>query len=159
MRGAQKTRLLADRLHQLTHLGLLMPPEFRELNPAVRAIAVEQTAHDIECPIMDLPDGRTLYVIWLSLFAAVPGTRLDYYRIEPPWPDSNFESLPSFKESRVGEYYRLPGGLDFPREDILNFNFVKAGWRLPGDSCRRLVVCRQHYAHSRRLQAWSRDPG
>ena len=110
-----------------------MPPEYGGIKKPVPLLTVEQAAHDIECPIMDLPDGRTLYILWLSLVADVPGTRLDYYRVEPPWPDSNFESLPSFKESHVGEYYKLPGGLDFPREDILNFNFVKSGWRLPGN--------------------------
>jgi hypothetical protein len=139
MSGTQRTRFLADRLHQLTRLGLQMPPEYRGLKTPIPAITVEQAAHETECPIMDLPDGRTLYVIWLSLVAESPGTRLDYYRVEPPWPDSNFESLPSFKESHVGEYYKLPGGLDFPRGDILNFNFVNSGWRLPGNRVEGLL--------------------
>lgn len=135
----QKKRFLPERLEQLIRLGFLMPPEYGGIKKPVPLLTVEQAAHDIECPIMDLPDGRTLYILWLSLVADVPGTRLDYYRVEPPWPDSNFESLPSFKESHVGEYYKLPGGLDFPREDILNFNFVKSGWRLPGNRVEGLL--------------------
>jgi hypothetical protein len=133
MARIQKSRFLRDRLAQLNRLGLVMPPEHHELRPTVSAISVEQAANEYECPIMDLPDGRTLYVIWLSLVAAAPGTRLDSYRVEPPWPDPNFESLPSFKGSHIGEYYKLPGGLEYPRQDILNFNFVKPGWRLPGN--------------------------
>ena len=140
MGGTRKTRFLADRLRHLTRLGLLMPPEYRELEAFVPAIALEQAANPVECPIMDLPDGRTLYLIWLSLVATVPGTRLDFFRIEPPWPDSNFEALPRFEGSHVGDYYKLPGGLDFPREDILNFNFVKSGWRLPGNRVEGLRV-------------------
>jgi hypothetical protein len=135
----QKSRFLAERLEQLIRLGLVMPPEYGGLKKPVPLLTVEQAAHDIECPIMDLPDGRTLYVIWLSLVAESPGTRLDCYRIEPPWPDSNFETLPRFEDSHVGEYYKLPGGLEFPREDILNFNFVKSGWRLPGNRVEGLL--------------------
>jgi len=139
MSNSQKTRFLADRLHHLTRLGLQLPPEYRELKTSVPAIAVEQSAIALESQIMDLPDGRTLYVISLSLIADVPGTRLDYFRIEPPWPDSNFETLPRFEDSHVGEYYKLPGGLEFLREDILNFNFVKSGWRLPGNRVEGLL--------------------
>ena len=39
--------------------------------------------------------------------------------------------LPSFADSHIGEYYRLPGGPDYPRADVLNLNFLKGGWRLP----------------------------
>jgi hypothetical protein len=39
--------------------------------------------------------------------------------------------MPSFADSHVGVYYCLPGGLEYPREDVLNVNFLKAGWRLP----------------------------
>ena len=128
----QKNRYFADRLRQLTGLGLQLPPEYREAKSLVPPIAVEQAEYDLFCPIVDLADGRTLYLIWLSLVATVPGTRLDYFRIEPPWPDSNFEALPPFEKSHVGERYKLPGEWDLPREDVLNFNFVKSGWRLPG---------------------------
>jgi hypothetical protein len=127
----QKARLLADRLSQLRRLGFQLPPEYGDVKRPAPTITVEQAECEIFCPIVDLADGRTLYLIWLSLVATVPGTRLDYYRIEPPWPDSNFEALQRFEDSHVGEYYRLPGGFDFPREDILNFKFLKSGWRLP----------------------------
>jgi len=39
--------------------------------------------------------------------------------------------LPSFADSHIGDYYRLPDGLDYPRADVLNLNFLKGGWRLP----------------------------
>jgi len=135
----QKTRFLADRLRELTRLGFQMPPEYRSVQTLVPTITVEQAESDIFCAIVDLSDGRALYLIWLSLVATVPGTRLDFYRIEPPWPDSNFEPLPSFEESHVGEYYKLPGGLEFHREEILNFNFSKPGWRLPGNRVEGLL--------------------
>jgi hypothetical protein len=43
-------------------------------------------------------------------------------------------------DSHVGEYYRLPNGLEYPREDVLNLNFLKTGWCLP---CTRVegVLC------------------
>jgi hypothetical protein len=57
--------------------------------------------------------------------------RLYDFRFEPPWPDRNFETLPSFAESCIGEAYILPNQLTYPRADILNFYFGKTGWRLP----------------------------
>jgi hypothetical protein len=76
----------------------------------------------------------------LSLAAEKSGTRLYDYRFEPPWPDRDFRQLPTFDESHTGEYYCLPGGLEYPREEVLNLNFLKAGWRLP---CTRIegVLC------------------
>ena len=154
----QKSRFLAERLEQLIRLGLVMPPEYGGLKKPVPLLTVEQAAHDIECPIMDLPDGRTLYVIWLSLVAESPGTRLDCYRIEPPWPDSNFETLPRFEDSHVGEYYKLPGGLEFPRGRHPELQFCEVGLATAGEPCRRVAVCGQHHAHPRRIQARSHDP-
>lgn len=100
----------------------------------------EQCGPDIENPIVDLRDGRTLYVVWLSFVAQIPGVYLYDYLFEPPWPDSNFEQLPEFTESCVGQAYILPNQLDYAREDILNFRFGRTGWRLP---CTRIegVLC------------------
>jgi hypothetical protein len=108
-----------------------MPLEFRAVDYKAHEIMVEQSAPDIECPIVDLRDGRTLYVVWLSLAAERSGMRLYDYRLEPPWPDHDFQQLPNFADSHVGDYYRLPGGLEYPRAEVLNLNFLKEGWRLP----------------------------
>jgi hypothetical protein len=81
-----------------------------------------------------------LYVVWLSLAPERRGVHLYDYRFEPPWPDRNFEMLPSFTESCIGEAYVLPNDLTYPRADILNYRFAKTGWRLP---CARVegVLC------------------
>ena len=118
-------------MRQLTRLGLAMPFEFGLVDDQASQVVVEQAAPDIECPIVDLQDGRTLYVVWLSLVAERPGVHLYDYRFEPPWPDRNFAMLPSFSDSCIGEAYVLPNRLEYPRADILNFRFGKTGWRLP----------------------------
>jgi hypothetical protein len=131
-----KRRLYADRLCQLNELGLPNPFEYGSVDNLTYVeqagkIKVEQVGPDIENPIVDLRDGRTLYVVWLSLSAERPGLHLYDFRFELPWPDSKFEQLPRSTESCVGQAYILPDQLDYPREDILNFRFGKTGWRLP----------------------------
>ena len=104
------------------------------LVPAAQYLRMS-TEHQI-----DLQDGRTLYVVWLSLVAERPRVHLYDYRFEPPWPDRNFERLPNFIESCIGEAYVLPNDLTYPRVDGLNSRFGKTGWRLP---CTRVegVLC------------------
>ena len=126
-----KKRMYADRLRQLNRLAVDSPVEYWAVANQASEIVVEQVGPDIENPIVDLRDGRTLYVVWLSLAAERPGLRLYDFRFEPPWPDSHFEQLPGFTESCVSQIYILPNELDYPREDILNFRFGKTGWRLP----------------------------
>lgn len=127
----QKRRLYSDRLRKLNELGLSIPIEYGLADNQTSQIVVEQAAPDIDCPVVDLQDGRTLYVVWLSLAAERSGVRLYDYQFEPPWPDHDFQPLPTFADSHIGEYYRLPGGLEYPRGDVLNLNFLKTGWRLP----------------------------
>jgi hypothetical protein len=127
----QKARIYADRLRQLERLGLSSQFESRPPRYTPSDVTVEQCGPDIENPIEDLRDGRTLYVVWLSFGAERPGVHLFDYRFEPPWPDRSFETLPSFTDSCKGEAYILPNQLALPRADILNFRFGKTGWRLP----------------------------
>jgi len=127
----QKRKIYADRLQQLNRLGLALPLEFGAVDNQTPEVEVEQVGPDIDSPIVDLRDGRTLYVVWLSLAAKRPGLRLYDYRFVPPWPDNDFQQLPSFADSHIGDYYRLPDGLEYPREEVLNLNVLKAGWRLP----------------------------
>jgi hypothetical protein len=136
----QKARLYGDRLRQLERLGLSSPFEFNRTQNALSNVAVEQLGSDLDSPIVGLRDGRTLYVVWLSMVAERPGVYLYDYRFEPPWLDRNFEMLPGFSDSCIGEAYVLPNQLEYPRADILNFRFVKTGWRLP---CTRVegVLC------------------
>jgi len=123
--------MYADRLHQLNRLGVDSPVEYWAVDNQASEIVVKQVGPDIENPIVDLRDGRTLYVVWLSLSSKRPGLHLYDFRFEPPWPDSKFEQLPRFTESCVGQAYILPNQLEYPRGDILNFRFGKSGWRLP----------------------------
>ena len=131
MCSPKKARIYADRLRQLERLGLSTQFESRPLRNTPSDVTVEQCGLAIENPIKDLPDGRTLYLVWLSFVAERPGVHLYDYRFEPPWPDRNFETLPSFNESCKGEAYILPNEGAYPRADILNFCFGKTGWRLP----------------------------
>ena len=71
------------------------------------------------------------YTHWWNERVDCHSRHLYDYRFEPPWPDRNFEMLPSFKESCKGEAYILPNEVALPRADILNFCFGKTGWRLP----------------------------
>ena len=127
----QERNLYLQRLRQLERLGLAMPFEYHLLNSRPCEIEVEQCAIELDCPVIDLPDEQTLFVVWVSLWAQRPDVRLYDFRFEPPWPDRNFQMLPNFAESCVGEAYVLPNQLSYPRADILNFRFGKTGWRLP----------------------------
>jgi hypothetical protein len=127
----QKRKNYADRLQELNRLGLAAPLEYSLVSNQATEIMVEQAAAEIECPITDLQDGRTLYVVWLSLVPERPGVTLFDFRFFPPWSDCGFTSLPSFEDSHEGRAYILPGGLAFPREHVLNLHFLKSGWRLP----------------------------
>jgi hypothetical protein len=130
--NSQTRKFYAERLRQLNRLGFVMPLEFRAMdNSRNSEIVVQQAGPDIESPVFDLRDGRALYVVWLSLWTERPGVRLYDVRFEPPWDDHNFLRMPTFADSHIGDYYRLPNGLEYLREDVLNFNFVKTGWRLP----------------------------
>jgi hypothetical protein len=128
---SQKKRLYAERLRQLERLGLSSPCEFDPKKSAPSNVTIEQLGSDLDSPVVDLRDGRTLYVVWVSVVAERPGVCLYDYRFEPPWPDRNFETLPSFTESCVGQAYVLPNKLEYTRQDILNFRIGKTGWRLP----------------------------
>lgn len=125
----QKNRL--ERLRQLEQLGFSMPFEFSLVNNRPPEVEIEQCASEQDCPVMDLPDNRTLFVVWVSLWAERPGVRLWDFHFEPPWRDHGFVRLPIFADSHIGDYYHLPGGLEYPRVEVLNLNFLKAGWRLP----------------------------
>lgn len=131
MLSSQRLKTRLERLRQLEQLGFSMPFEFSLLNSRPPEVEVEQCASEIECPVMDLPDGQTLFVVWVSLWAERPGVRLYDFRFEPPWRDHDFVTLPSFAASHFGESYCLPGGLEYPRGEVLNLNFLKAGWSLP----------------------------
>ena len=125
----QKNRL--ERLRQLERLGFSMPLEFSLLNSRPPEVEIEQCASELECPVVDLPDEQALFVVWVSLWAERPVVRLYDFRFEPPWRDHAFLRLPTFAESHIGDYYRLPGGLEYRRAEVLNLNFLKEGWRLP----------------------------
>jgi hypothetical protein len=125
----QKKRL--ERLRQLEQLGFSMPFEFSLLDSRPCEVTVEQCESELECPVMDLPDGQTLFIVWLSLWAERPGVRLYDFRFEPPWRDRAFLPLPSFADSHIGDCYCLPYGPDYEKKQVLNLNFLKAGWRLP----------------------------
>ena len=111
-------------------IPLLLSFEHQPLGHQSSEVEVDQCASELDCNLIDLPDKQTLYVVWVSLWSARPGVRLFDFRFEPPWRDHGFVGLPKFADSHVGVYYCLPGGLEYPREDVLNVNFGKAGWRL-----------------------------
>jgi len=127
----KKSKIYAERLRQLERLGLVMPSEYQLLDTRPSEVAVEQCENESLPLVTDLPDGKTLYDVWISLWAERPGVRLSYYRLEPPWRDHGFLELPRFADSHVGEQYRLPGELELPRSTVLNLNFCKTGWPLP----------------------------
>jgi hypothetical protein len=131
MTSSRKRTACCERLRQLEQLGLLLSFEHQLPGHQPSEVEIEQCAIELECPVMDLPDGQTLFVVWVSLWAERPGVRLYDFRFEPPWRDHAFRRLPNFADSHIGEYYRLPGGLEYPRAEVLNLNFLKEGWRLP----------------------------
>ena len=128
---ATRTKIHQERLRQLGTLGASVPLYSQEPGPELTEVTLEQIEPSMFCPALDLSDGRTLYVVWLSLLAERPGVTLFDFRFVPAWPDRGFIPLPSFKESHIGQAYILPGGLSLPQHDVLNLRFVKSGWRLP----------------------------
>ncbi|HXY50947.1 MAG TPA: hypothetical protein VEI01_15940 [Terriglobales bacterium] len=131
MLPSQKRKLYIERLSQLQRLGLTMPFEYSLLVTRASEIIVEQCGLGIESAILDLSDGRSLYLVWLSLAAETPGACIYDFRFVPPWPDPGFQRLPSFAESHIGEAYVLPDRWEFPRQDVLNLQFENKGWCLP----------------------------
>jgi hypothetical protein len=131
MTYSRDRKACSERLRQLERLGLLLSFEHQLHCHQQSEVEIEQCASELECPVMDLPDEQTLFVVWVSLWAERPGIRLYDFRFEPPWRDQAFLRLPNFANSHIGDYYRLPGGLEYPRAVVLNLNFLKEGWRLP----------------------------
>ncbi len=126
----RQLKLYENRLRQLAQLGF-GGASVRELtNSQPSEALVEQCAFPTECLALDLVDQGTLFMPWLSVAARRPGARPYDFRFVPPWPDKEFQTLPTTKSCR-GEAYILPNGWEFPREDMLNFRFGKTGWRLP----------------------------
>ena len=61
------------KLRQLERLGLLLSFEDQFLGHQPYQLEVEQCASELDCPVMDLPDNQTLFVVWLSLWAERAG--------------------------------------------------------------------------------------
>jgi hypothetical protein len=135
-----KQRSHVKRLRQLARLGVELSEELGLEDNQTNEIVAEQAAGPDVCPISELADGRTQFVVWLSLAAEKPGVRLYDFRMEPPWPDNDFRQLPKFEDSYIDEHYVLPSGLDYPREDVLNLRFLQRAWQVP---CARVegVLC------------------
>ncbi len=126
----QQRKLYAERLRQLGQLGYTMPCEYHLLNSRPSEAVVEQCGSPVECPVFDLQEQGTLFLVWLSLAAGRPGVCLYDFRFVPPWPDQKFQTLP-IKDCFRGGAYVLPNKWEFPREQVLNLRFGKTGWRLP----------------------------
>jgi hypothetical protein len=127
---SQQRKLYANRLRHLEQLGFATPFEYDLLGSQPSEAIVEQCSAPFECPVFDLQDRGTLYLVWLSMVAERPGVCLYDFRFVPPWPDQEFQALP-LKDSCRGGAYVLPNKWEFPRGDVLNLHFGKTGWRLP----------------------------
>ena len=92
MLPSEKRRLYVERLRQLQRLGLSMPSEYSLLDGQPSEIIVEQCGYDIESLVLDLHDGRSLYLVCLSLAAQRPGLAVYDFRFVPPWRDNEFFS-------------------------------------------------------------------
>ena len=141
MPSRQRQNIYHERLCQLERLGFSMPFEFSLLDSQPTEVAVEQRASELDCPVVDLPHGQTLFIVWVSLWAERPGVRLFDFRFVPPWRDDSFLRLPTFANSHIGDYYHLPGGLEYPRAKVLNFNFLKSRLAPAQHPCRRRSLC------------------
>jgi hypothetical protein len=124
----RERKLFAQRMHQLAQLGYV-PCEQQLLNNERSEAIVEQCAPPFDCPLFDLQEGGTLYLVWLSIVAERPGLCLYDFRFVPPWPDREFQILPTTDGCR-GPVYVLPNGWEFPLRDVLNLRFRATGWRL-----------------------------
>ena len=128
MPTAKERKLFAERLRQLAQLGYVMPCEYQLLNSQPSEVIVEQCAPPFECPLFDLREGGTLFLVWLSMAAERPVCLYDF-RFVPPWPDREFQTLPTTDGCR-GPVYVLPNGWEFPLSDVLNLRFRAAGLQL-----------------------------
>jgi hypothetical protein len=126
----KQIKLYENRLRQLAQLGFRPASVLELTNSQPSEALVEQCASPTECLALDLADQGTLFMLWLSVAGGRPGVRFHDFHFVPPWPDKEFQTLPTTESCR-GEAYVLPNGWEFPREDVLNFCFGKTGWRLP----------------------------
>lgn len=129
MPTAKERKLYDERLRQLTQLGYPITYEHQLLNHQPSEAAIEQCAPPTECLLFDLKEQGSLYIVWLSVKAKMPGVRLYDYRFVPPWPDENFQTIDTTEACR-GEAYVLPNQWQFSQRDVLNLRFGAGGWRL-----------------------------
>ena len=63
----KQRKLYAERLRQLGRLGFATPLEHQLLSSEPPEVLVAQCGDPVECPIFDLQERGTLYVVWLSV--------------------------------------------------------------------------------------------
>jgi len=124
-------KFYGERLRELQQLGFAVPFQSQRLDTQPSQVIVEQCGSAIDNLLLDLGERGTLYMVWLSLAALRPGISVTDFRFIPPWLDVGFQSLQDFPDSHRGAAYVLPNNWEFPREDVLNLNFGKTGWRVP----------------------------
>jgi hypothetical protein len=150
------------RMEQLLASGIpLDEGVVSDLRASCQGLSLYQTGAVVENELFDLAFGGFGLLISVSVGNDSPGTiHISQYRLEPPWPESDFRWLedPRKKVPRERNYsfpQYGPEGLE--RECVLNHRVDRQGRLLPGECIEGFLcgvgqVCIPHeYQHRQRL--------
>jgi hypothetical protein len=133
------------RMSRILASGIPLDPVVVEaLRASCRGLSICQIGSPVENTIFDLEHGGTGYMLSVEICNHAPKILgIEQYRLEPPWPESDFRWLEDPRKLTPCEVsYSFPKygpeGLD--RECVLNHRVGRNGRLLPGD-CTRGFLC------------------
>jgi hypothetical protein len=133
------------RMKQIIASGIPLDDAVMEnLGASCRGLLVRQTGPFLENMIFDLKYGGTGYILSIAVDNdSTQPLRVEQYRLEQPWPESDFHWLedPLRKTPRERTYsFPERGPEAFERECVLNHRVGRRGRLLPGD-CIEGLLC------------------
>jgi hypothetical protein len=133
------------RVSRILESGIPLDPVVVEaLRRSCGGLSISQIGSPVENTIFDLEHGGTGYMLSVEICNHAPKILgIEQYRLEPPWPESDFRWLEDPRKLTPCEVnYSFPKygpeGLD--RECVLNHRVGRNGRLLPGD-CTRGFLC------------------
>jgi hypothetical protein len=133
------------RMSRILDSGIPLDPVVVEaLRASCRGLSICQIGSPVENTVFDLEHGGTGYMLGVEIRNNTPKIlSIEQYRLEPPWPESDFRWLEDPRKLRPREFnYSFPQygpeGLD--RECVLNHHVGRNGRLLPGD-CIHGLLC------------------
>ena len=132
-------------MSRILESGIPLDPAVVEaLRASCRGLSICQIGSPVENTVFDLEHGGTGYMLSVEICNHAPGILgIEQYRLESPWPESDFRWLEDPRKLTPCEVnYSFPKygpeGLD--RECVLNHRVGRNGRLLPG-GCTRGFLC------------------